>query len=63
MLFTTFNRRPLKTHTIYLFDNDNNTFKKVKVKLDKLNEKKILNEINIKLLSYFNTNNNEVNIK
>jgi hypothetical protein len=60
MLFTTFNRRQSKTHVVYLFDNETNKVKKVKVKLDKLNEKKILNEINIKLLSYFN---NEVNIK
>ena len=60
MLFTTFNRNPSKTRVVYLFDNETNKVKKVKVKLDKLNEKKILNEINIKLLSYFN---NEVNIK
>jgi hypothetical protein len=60
MLFTTFNRRQSKTRVVYLFDNETNKVKKVKVKLDKLNEKKILNEINIKLLSYFN---NEVNIK
>jgi hypothetical protein len=60
MLFTTFNRRQSKTRVVYLFDNETNKVKKVKVKLDKLNEKKILNEINIKLLSYFN---NEVSIK
>ncbi len=60
MLFTTFNRNPSKTRVVYLFDNETNKVKKVRVKLDKLNEKKILNEINIKLLSYFN---NEVNIK
>ena len=60
MLFTTFNRRQSKTRVVYLFDNETDKVKKVKVKLDKLNEKKILNEINIKLLSYFN---NEVSIK
>lgn len=57
MLFTTLKRRQSNTRTVYLFDNDTNTVKKVKVKLI---EKKILNEINIKLQSYFN---NEVNIK
>ena len=46
-------------YIVYLFDEDTLEPKKISVKI---NEKKILNDINKKLIAYFNLNN-EVNIK